>query len=1299
MFTQQHNEPNDHPLNQQEVGGAAASSHAQAPSPFSNADPSEQSYSLEHQIQKHYHPQDMAVECQQYNIQEAPPPAHASPLFVPPERPASVVPSCSSFDSHDDGAAVTLNTDNFPRRVNLKTWIAAALHSMDDNTAGEHGSSMNKKKVSSGAYLTCALTIAHSLADQLCKLEEAEGGDMNNNVTLHSQAVPLQGLHWPNFVTVYLNDGKANNGNKHKQDDTNTPQEDAMSEHVMSEDEKKDDLPKFHPTNDSKPDKDDDWIFDLLPKIFQGDVEEDDQDHSVDDALLGTQAYHPHEGGDYNQVDATGVDYLDISSAKLRMEKHDSSTIPPRCQDKKMHMHYLGLILFELFSGGKSCIPEEKLRNDPLAGPPNAHIDSYPILDIANAMSIIDDIGDDDELFGGGSGHLDVSARSNKKKSSRMPPASSITVEPLKLLGLPIALCDLVGNMIDCSRGDFSGDETYSCMMDVKRDLALMRESPDIYLRDLDLDLVCKVGLQMDDRTATWYGRDSEFAHLKETYLRSISDTCEAAIICGHHGIGKSQLAQEFAQYAKEVGGDEKDVTKGCILLSGKFDKLQQSQPFSPVASAFNKYCDWLSSSDENASIAEKMSSELQLALGREAYALVKVIPSLSKIIGDKTDMDESDAVEDVQKRLRYLFSQFTEVISRSHDAPLVLFIDNLQWADLASIALIKQILLVAESSGCGDNNKFFFLGCFTHEMGGKDHPIWTMLDSVSDFGVKTTKIELDCLDNETVNSMVSKKLNMLPRLARPLTDIVYHKTKGNPFFVRQLMIELSKEGLLRPSLSRCRWVWEEEKIQDRELPDDVVLFMTASLNRLSSEILSALCTLSCFGSCSDRSLVELENELGLSLSEPLDRAVAEGFLNKKDEKYYFVDDRVQEAAYNLMKPEERCLHHFSYGLSLCTVAERNNDDGLFLIAVGQINLGGPKSVADDDEGLRVAKHNLTAGKKAMDMSDFFSAYWFFDYGISYLKKNHWEKHYQLSLELFNDAAQCALIIGEHDSLSILSEQVMRSAKCIEDKLQIFHITVRFLISRRNLAAAIECGIDALANLGEDFPEEVTPDVVIHFVEDTKEMLDGMSDDDLINYELMTDSNKIMAMKFLAKLSEPLYISRPSDQPIVVFKMVQLSLEHGMSPISPLAFVTYGSFLASMGDIREGYRYARIAKALLNKVSSRQAAGETIAYSAQLLAYAEPMQSALEFHIEGGKAAMSSGATVYALLNALLYDIGCYWSGKKLSSVKIQLDQTIRLIKQNKSSLLMVSTSHFILDQIIIIVNLQHYHGASVCSP
>jgi predicted ATPase len=161
------------------------------------------------------------------------------------------------------------------------------------------------------------------------------------------------------------------------------------------------------------------------------------------------------------------------------------------------------------------------------------------------------------------------------------------------------------------------------------------------------------------------------------------------------------------------------------------------------------------------------------------------------------------------------------------------------------------------------------------------------------------------------LNEMVSTELSLLPRITRPLADILHHKTKESPLFVKQVMMELYKQRLLYPSLSRHRWVWEADKILDMKIPDNVASFITNSFDRLPLEVVSALVVLSCFGASADISLIEaLEREIQQSLIAPLDEAVAHSVLGKRNGKLYFMHDKLQEAAYSQMNPEERCLHH-----------------------------------------------------------------------------------------------------------------------------------------------------------------------------------------------------------------------------------------------------------------------------------------------------------------------------------------------------------------------------------------------------
>jgi predicted ATPase len=196
------------------------------------------------------------------------------------------------------------------------------------------------------------------------------------------------------------------------------------------------------------------------------------------------------------------------------------------------------------------------------------------------------------------------------------------------------------------------------------------------------------------------------------------------------------------------------------------------------------------------------------------------------------------------------------------------------------------------------------------------DHPFWTMIQSIGSFGFTTTEVKLGCMSKDTVNNVVSNLLHLSPRLVASLSDIVYHKTKGNPLFVSRMLRSLNREGLLRVSLTRHRWEWDEEKIQARKIPDDVASFFVDSISTLPVDVRLALCTLSCFGNSAHYEVLSaIESDLNLNLTESLNDAIAEGFLDKLGNKYYFCHDRIQEAAYSMIDEQHRCIHHMNYGV------------------------------------------------------------------------------------------------------------------------------------------------------------------------------------------------------------------------------------------------------------------------------------------------------------------------------------------------------------------------------------------------
>ena len=347
----------------------------------------------------------------------------------------------------------------------------------------------------------------------------------------------------------------------------------------------------------------------------------------------------------------------------------------------------------------------------------------------------------------------------------------------------------------------------------------------------------------------------------------------------------------------------------------------------------------------------------------------------------------------------------------------------------------------------------------------------------------------------------------------------------------------------------------------------------------------------------------------------------------------------------------------------------REGDDRLLLSAVGQINHGGPQAVIDCEQAVVVANLNLDAGRKAVNMSDFFSAYSFFNHGISFLPSGHWDNNYDLSLELFNWAVKCALMNADHDSFNVLTSQIMHYAKCFEDRCQAISYTITLLGWSGNVPDAIELLNSTLTSLGQGLPTKITPTVIKHDLDSTKALLASLSDDTLLTYPVMENPSMILALELLSKYYNFLnFVGDRAAMLIIPLKVIQLSLTYGMSPISPVGFALYGNFLALVrNEFQEGYRYSKLALSLMKKLPSRAQDGNVMFHSNITRIYVEPMQSAIELYPDALKAALKSGVPHASCVFTYTYVNLSFWSGKGLKAVVPTMKETLKATKYHKN--------------------------------
>ena len=513
--------------------------------------------------------------------------------------------------------------------VPLLNWIQRRrLQRNIDNTGGEDDND----------YLMLQLRIACSLADQICTAEEEAG------------LLPTPSSDWINSITVYLQANNNNEEDKHQWKDNSS---DSLGSHEPNSDD------NFNIENIFN-----ELIHDDAPLAAE-----------TEGAIIHTQEVL---AGDSNCI------RVEMLPSLFRANNEEQDVIKKSMVQRIIHS--LAIVFYELFSGGErpAAAQSSQTNNETTADQSQVCFENLDPLPFDKSVSI--DVGEelgrilntDDNLSGGGDIEVDnLSNRAPRKKHTQiddhvMCGAGAVSsVEPLKAKGLPLALCDLIANMLGCINGNLSGEDAYQTMSEVRDDLQLMLDKPAIYLYDQDMILLSNAGgLQFGE---TMFGRNAELSSMKDAYRRSVSGDNElVSIISGPSGSGKTLLAYEFGNHV---------ILDGGMFLSGKFDQLQQGKPFSALASAFNQHCDILLQNSALAPTREKFANEVKSSLGSDAYLLAILIPNLATILGLQVfdnitpDIDCNNA----QQRLQYLLCCFVDVMCSVFTAPVALFLDDLQ--------------------------------------------------------------------------------------------------------------------------------------------------------------------------------------------------------------------------------------------------------------------------------------------------------------------------------------------------------------------------------------------------------------------------------------------------------------------------------------------------------------------------------------------------------------------------------------------------------------------------------------------
>jgi predicted ATPase/class 3 adenylate cyclase len=766
------------------------------------------------------------------------------------------------------------------------------------------------------------------------------------------------------------------------------------------------------------------------------------------------------------------------------------------------------------------------------------------------------------------------------------------------------------------------------------------------------------------------YGRDGEVERLLEAFERTRRGQAELMLVGGYAGVGKSALIHEVHKPITRARG---------YFISGKFDQLQRNVPYSGLMAAFRDLVrQLLTESEARLAVWRR---DLTEALAPNAQVLIDVLPDLELLTGPQRAVADLEAAETTNRFNRTMVQLLRALCAR--DNVIVLFLDDLQWADSATLSLLRVVLTE------GGIDRLLLIGAYRDNEVSAMHPLTLALRDIREGGGKVTGFTLAPLGLSDVAKLIGDTLQSDAVQVAALARLVIQKTQGNPLFVRQFLLALHRDGLIRqppaPPGERVQWTWDLQAIRSANITDNVVDLLLGKLRRLPPQTQEALRLAACIGNRFEVSTLALirkstpENTFEALLpavQEELIRPLTELATRDTDDvlspilvhEFGFQHDRIQQASYDLIEEDQRKDVHLTIGRRLrATLWPDALRERVFEL-VDHLNLG-RDLITDAGERTALVQLNIDAARRASDATAYAAALSYVCVAQELLGEEGWDTSYELTIEAFRQRATLEYLNRNFERCNEIIAVTLQRARTDLEKAEVYGTRIAQLTLLTQFQEALAAGRNALALVGVQLPLENVQQAGQQALGRVAGMLQGREVASLFDNPDIRNKEMALAQRCLRHLTITAFLSNQELFPLIVATSVGISLEHGNAPESTLSFANYGLIIgAFMGRYKEGLEFGNLALRLCDRFKgSAPAATVCLVHGSELVPWVRHARHAIPVIDRGYREGLDSGDILWAgylVMYRVLFDA---FSGKRLDELLDGMPDQLEFLSRTKN--------------------------------